>query len=320
MRDATAVTRRTEGNGGGGAREGERGHDGGHGGGGGGGREGWREGGRDEAAAMASVLCAERDALLRHARAIVGQEALAEEIVQEAFLRVAAREDGAPIAPRAWLHRVVAHLAIDVVRRRRLERGTRERWPASDLLGGDGPPPPGPEERLDRDERVRDAVRRLLDGSGPADVATVLLREVFGTGYAELARASGRREATCRQAVRRALARARDAARPAGDVPAGTAPSADADACARRFERAVLARDPAPLFDALRIVAMASAAFAPPCAGAGAGADSTPRPDGGRAWLVPTLDGRTLRVLPGVASPDGTPRRRAGAPRCTARG
>ena len=247
--------------------------------------------------------------------------------MQEAFLRVVAHEGDAPVAPRAWLHRVVTHLAIDVVRRRRLERRMRERWPSSDLLGGDGPFVP--EERLDRDERVRDAVRRLLDGSGPADVATVLLREVFGTGYAELARASGRREATCRQAVRRTLARARDAAGSVGDAPSGTVPSADADAFARRFERAVLARDPAPLFDALQVVAMASVAFAPRGPGPGSGSGSgggrprarpTLRFDDGRAGLVLTLGGRMLCTLPARAIPDGTPRRRAGAPRCTDRG
>lgn len=65
----------------------------------------------------------ELDALYRTSWRIVGQRAIAEEIVQEACLRAFANFDaaGGPIAFRPWLFRVAVNLAID-----HLRRGKRE--------------------------------------------------------------------------------------------------------------------------------------------------------------------------------------------------
>ena len=102
-----------------------------------------------------------------------------------------------PDVPDAWLFSVTRNLAIDRLRRRRLERET----PASMLdagLGG-GDPVPAPDDDLEHRERCREAIRRLLERSTPRDVATTLLREVFGSDYADIARAGGRSRAGCRQ-------------------------------------------------------------------------------------------------------------------------
>ena len=198
-----------------------------------------------------------REPLLRLAGRLLGSREAAEDVVQEALLRYVERSAPAPDAPHAWLARVTGNLAVDRLRRLRLERATR-------LLGldvgpGDGAVAPSPEHELERHERCREAIRALLAGSVPRDVATALLREVFGTDYADLARVGGRSPAACRQAVHRALDRARDRALdrnweapPARDR---VVPGARADAVLDRFAHAVLEADPRPLFDALRVAA-----------------------------------------------------------------
>ena len=202
-----------------------------------------------------------REPLLRLAGRLLGSREAAEDVVQEALLRYVERSAPAPDAPHAWLARVTGNLAVDRLRRLRLERATR-------LLGldvgpGDGAVAPSPEHELERRERCREAIRALLEGSAPRDVATALLREVFGTDYADLARVGGRSPAACRQAVHRALDRARDRAHDRAPDRNREAPAARdrvvsgarADAVLDRFAHAVLEADPRPLFDALRVAA-----------------------------------------------------------------
>lgn len=174
-----------------------------------------------------------------------------EDDVQEALLRLIARAGPAPDSPRAWLARVTRNVAIDRWRRARLERAKLALL--VDRVGGVRTP----EAELVRTEACRDVIRALLADSGPEEVAAVLLREVFGLSYAEIARVGGRNDAAWRQAVRRALERARARA---GSHPDGwTRPEAEsvreADAVPLRFQRAVLMADPAMLLDVLRVSA-----------------------------------------------------------------
>jgi RNA polymerase sigma-70 factor (ECF subfamily) len=126
---------------------------------------------------------------LRLARRILGSEALAEEIVQDAFLRV---WTNAPrwrpeAAFRTWLYRVVINLCLNAKRR-----------PADLPLAAAGDPPdPAPDagaalEQRERDRQLAAAIDRLparqraaivltyQEGLGNAEAAAVLGMSVAG--------------------------------------------------------------------------------------------------------------------------------------------
>ena len=211
---------------------------------------------------------AERAVLARAARHLLGSNEAAEDVVQEALLRYVERfgdrcgespvgASGAPAAPEvpiAWLFRVTRNLAVDRLRRSRLEREARVAGklpePADGTDSGTGTRTP--DEELALQERRRAAIATLLEHGEPRDVAGVLLREAFGTGYADIARGSGRGAAAWRQTVHRTLERVREG-RDASLDPADAARDAIADGVLDRFDRAVSERDAAPLFDALRV-------------------------------------------------------------------
>jgi RNA polymerase sigma factor (sigma-70 family) len=82
-------------------------------------------------AAFTTIYDRYRDELVRHAARMLGDaRAVAEDVVQDAFLRAhgALRANDNDVALRAWLHRVVRNAAIDEIRR----NGTR-RTVAGDL-------------------------------------------------------------------------------------------------------------------------------------------------------------------------------------------
>ncbi len=127
----------------------------------------------------------------------------AEDIVQEAFLRVS---KGADVeSPKAYLATTTTRLAIDHLRSARVRResyvGT---WLPEPLIGDD---PPGPAELAETSDSLSMAFLVLLESLSPAERAVFLLREVFGYGYSEIAKAVGKTEPACRQTFARARRR-----------------------------------------------------------------------------------------------------------------
>jgi RNA polymerase sigma-70 factor (ECF subfamily) len=118
--------------------------------------------------------------------------------------------------PEAWLVAVVTRIAID-----RLRSAARER----ETYIGPWLPEPVADERVAPDKGVElasdlsMAFLVLLEQLAPEERAAFLLREVFDTGYAEIAEVLGKSEAATRQVVHRARARVRES-RPRFDVPA----------------------------------------------------------------------------------------------------
>jgi len=189
-----------------------------------------------------------------------------------------------------------------------------------------------PEVDLAGMQTCRQAIEVLLAVSGPKEVAAVLLRDVFGLSYAEIVDVGGGREATWRQAVRRALMRARARTASCGDRDERASVehpgNREADAVPERFQRAVLMADPAMLLDVLR-----ACADGPPApAEAVETADASRDGSGVRAWTRFELDGEGARlslVLGGtvLCTLPATPRtnrfaalsgRSAPSPRCAA--
>ncbi len=149
-----------------------------------------------------------RASLTRLAYRMLGTQADADEVMQEAYLRWARRVGSVassaglvePDAPRAYLAAIVTNLSID--RRRDIE--TRKEQYI-------GPWLPEPivepvDSGLETAESVSMALLVVLESLSPPERAAYLLRRVFDYGYDEMAQVLQRSEPACRQLVSRAEA------------------------------------------------------------------------------------------------------------------
>ena len=132
--------------------------------------------------------------LFRYLVRLLGDEERAADILQDTFVRALRALDmhSPPPNPAAWLYRIAANLAYDVLRRRR-----RLRW--LPLSGTEHAP--AFESNVALAESVRDCLARLR----PNEAEALLLYEYAGLSCIEIAALSGE-EAT---AVRMRLYRAR---------------------------------------------------------------------------------------------------------------
>jgi RNA polymerase sigma-70 factor (TIGR02957 family) len=138
-----------------------------------------------------------RPLMLSIAYRMVGSYSEAEDLVQEAFLRLTQEEH--VDSPRAWLTTVTTRLAIDHLRSARVRR---EQYPGTWL-----PEPvladPAPDAAI-RAETLSVAVLVLLESLTPVERAVFVLREAFDYGYDEIAEIVGKSEDNCRQLATRA--------------------------------------------------------------------------------------------------------------------
>ena len=145
----------------------------------------------------------------------------AEDVVQEAWIRWAARDPATVDNPAGWLTTVTSRLALD---RLRAQRRRREVY-----VGPWLPDPvattPDAEETAELAESLTVGFLVLLDSLGPYERVALLLGDVFGEPYPAIAEILGKTEPACRQLVSRAR-RKLHAARPA----TGTPPPAPASA------------------------------------------------------------------------------------------
>ncbi|UAL10171.1 RNA polymerase sigma factor [Caulobacter segnis] len=140
--------------------------------------------------------------LVSFAAPIVGDRGRAEDVVQEAFIRLERDETGEPERPLAYLFRIVRNLALDVARRRvREQEGeTDPEWwmlPAAVRT---------PEEELLQDERLA-LLQRVLRGLDPAMRQAVEMNRFNGATLAEIAERLGVSVPTAHRLVRAGLAR-----------------------------------------------------------------------------------------------------------------
>ncbi|MBX3606614.1 MAG: RNA polymerase sigma-70 factor [Piscinibacter sp.] len=147
---------------------------------------------------------------------MLGARAEAEEVVQDTWLRWREADPAQLDSAEAWLVSVATRLAIDRLRRARVEREHYIGIWLPEPLVEDSPPTP--HDLVERADAVSYAFLAVLERLTPEARAAWLLREVFEADYAEVAQALGRSEAACRQIVHRAKAQLRDA-RPRHRVP-----------------------------------------------------------------------------------------------------
>lgn len=148
--------------------------------------------------------------IFRLAWRILGDEASAEDAVQETFLRAyrsLARFD-ARSQPGTWLHRIAANTSIEILRKRK--RSRQEEWTggeagAASLLSSNDP---GPDRRA-LSQEVERAVRGALADLSPMERTAFVLRHFEGRSIAEICGALGLRESAGKQAIFRAVKKLR---------------------------------------------------------------------------------------------------------------
>jgi RNA polymerase sigma-70 factor (ECF subfamily) len=135
---------------------------------------------------------------------MLGSVAEAEDIVQDAFLRLhRARQGGVVIeSPRAYLAALATRLAIDHLRSARVRResyfGT---WlPEPVVREGEL----AADQEVERAESLSMAFMLMLEALSPVERAVFLLREAFDYSYEEIAEIVRKSEENCRQIFARA--------------------------------------------------------------------------------------------------------------------
>lgn len=150
--------------------------------------------------------------LFRLAWRIVGEEASAEDAVQETFLRAyrALPRFDAKSQFGTWLHRIAANTAIEILRKRQRQQSRRGAEEEAD----DAPShEPGPDRRA-LSQEVDRAVREALDDLSPVERAAFVLRHYEERSIAEVCDTLGLRESAGKQAVFRAVKKLRRALEP----------------------------------------------------------------------------------------------------------
>ena len=142
-----------------------------------------------------------RRALTGLAYRMLGSRADAEDVVQDAYLRWHGADRSEVKEPRHYLGTVVTRLCLDRMKSARARR---------EVYVGQWLPEPVVDEAFDdgtAGDMAHDisvALMLVLERLTPLERASFLLHDVFGLDFAEVARALGRREDSCRQLAARA--------------------------------------------------------------------------------------------------------------------
>ena len=201
------------------------------------------------------AVMSERRQLISLAYRLLGSLAEAEDAVQETYARwyaMPAEQQEVIESPGAWLTTVASRICLDMLGS---ARARRERyvgaWIPEPLPGGGeriGGRPGGatsdPADRVTLDESVSMAFMVVLESMTPAERVALILHDVFGYSFAEVAGIVGRTPAACRQLAASARRRARE-------TQAAPAPAARQAALVMRFRQAWEAADIAALMSLL---------------------------------------------------------------------
>ena len=151
---------------------------------------------------MSTVAAAWRDHrpyLVNLAYQVLGDVGEAEDVAQEAFLRLSRAEVDTIDDVRAWLTVVAGRLCLDQV------RSARARYERPDDIGAEAVAVnQDPADRVTLDDEVRSALLEVLRRLSPGERVSFVLHDVFGVPFDAIAETVGRPVGTCRQLARRA--------------------------------------------------------------------------------------------------------------------
>jgi RNA polymerase sigma factor (sigma-70 family) len=188
------------------------------------------------------AIMSERRQLINLAYRLLGSLAEAEDAVQETYARwyaMSRQQREAIESPGGWLTTVASRVCLDLLgsARARRERYVGE-WipeplpePAEWISGRPGGTAIDPADRVTLDESVSMAFLVVLESMTPAERVALILHDVFGYPFAEVAQITGRTPAACRQLASSARRRIRAAQAPA-------APAARQAGLVRDFKKA----------------------------------------------------------------------------------
>jgi len=147
-----------------------------------------------------------KDRVFGYAAQLLRDREEARDVTQEALLRLWEHREAVadPAAAKPWLLRTVHNLCIDRLRQRR-SRGTAS---LDDVVEPAADPSCAP-DRPSNERSRRTEVERALGRIPPRDRALLLLREVHGHSYEELADLMGAPIGTLKSLLHRARARLR---------------------------------------------------------------------------------------------------------------
>jgi RNA polymerase sigma-70 factor, ECF subfamily len=149
-----------------------------------------------------------RPYLINLAYQMLGDIGEAEDMVQEAYLRLARADQDALADIRGWLTVVTGRLCLDRVRSARVRRESPTA--AIDIQPGsviNQTSEVDPADRLTLDERVGTALLEVLHRLSPGERVAFVLHDVFDIPFETIAETVGRPVGTCRQLARRARAK-----------------------------------------------------------------------------------------------------------------
>ena len=167
-----------------------------------------------------TIWSSERNRLINIAYRMLGGQADAEDVVQEAFIRFSAARLEEIDDPAAWLVTVTTRLCIDQLRSARARRETYVGpWLPEPIVENRS----DPADQITLDESVQIAMLVVLEQLTPAERATFILHDVFRLPFEAVAEVVGRTPQACRQLASRARQRIASAPAPRFDVDSGYA-------------------------------------------------------------------------------------------------
>ncbi|HEX6233652.1 MAG TPA: RNA polymerase sigma factor SigE [Jiangellaceae bacterium] len=144
----------------------------------------------------------------RLAYRLTGNQHDAEDLTQDVFIRVfRSLSTYTPGTFEGWLHRITTNLFLDMVRRRQRIRFDALADDAAERLSGREPTP---DRQLD-DQLLDSDVQTALDGLPPDFRAAVVLCDIEGLSYEEIAATLGVKLGTVRSRIHRGRAQLRAA-------------------------------------------------------------------------------------------------------------
>jgi RNA polymerase sigma factor (sigma-70 family) len=190
-----------------------------------------------------SAVMSERRQLINLTYRLLGSLAEAEDAVQETYARwyaMSRPQQDAIRSPGAWLTTVASRICLNVLGSARARRETYVgEWlpePLPEPAEWPGGAAADPADRVTLDESVTMAFLVVLETMTPAERVALILHDVFGYPFTEVAAITGRTPAACRQLASTARRRVRAAHAPA-------TPPARQAGIIRAFKKAWEAKD-----------------------------------------------------------------------------